>query len=374
MSTEGQRHPTSVLISGGGTAGHVQPGLDIARALVRRGCPADNIHYVGSERGIEARLVPEAGFELTLLPGRGIQRRLTIDNVGAVVGLLRAFVTAFGVLRRVRPDVVVSLGGYASVPCALWAVLMRIPIVVAEQNAVPGLANRLIGRFARVAATSFPDVDLPRATWTGNPVRDEIRAVDRDAGRLAARSRLGVDPSRFMVSVFGGSLGARRINNAVVDALPQWRGDGDLAVRHIIGERDYDSVLEQLAPGDDASAAYRPVRYETDMAGVYAASDVVVCRSGATTVAEVAVTGTPAILVPLPGAPGDHQTANAKALVDCGAAVLVADPDLDGPRLIDEIERLRIDADRRDAMSGAAADFARPDAADAVASIIEAAV
>lgn len=370
MSTEDPEAST-YLISGGGTAGHVQPGLDIARALVRRGCPTERIHYVGSERGIEARLVPEAGFELTLLPGRGIQRRLTVENVGAVIGLIRAFVAAFGVLRRVRPDVVVSLGGYASVPCALGAILMRIPIVVAEQNAVPGLANRLIGRFARVAATSFPDVDLPRAQWTGNPVRDEIRAVDRAGGRRAARRRLDVADDCFLVVVFGGSLGARRINNALIDTLDGWLGTDRVAIRHIIGERDYDSIIERLGATDASAVHYCPVRYESDMASIYEAADVVLCRSGATTVAEVAVTGSPAILVPLPGAPGDHQTANARALVDRGAAVLVPDPELDGARLFGEVERLRLDPDLRDAMGGAAADFARPDAADTVAALIE---
>ncbi|MDH3706827.1 MAG: undecaprenyldiphospho-muramoylpentapeptide beta-N-acetylglucosaminyltransferase [Acidimicrobiia bacterium] len=370
MSSD-DRRPV-VLISGGGTAGHVQPGLDIARALVDRGVPVDHIHYVGSERGIETELVPAAGFELTVLPGRGIQRRLTWANVGAVVGLVRAVLTAFGVLRRIRPDVVVSLGGYASVPCALWAVPSRIPIVVAEQNAVPGLANRLIGRAARVCATSFPDVALPRARWTGNPVRDEIGAVDRDEQRSTARQRLGIDGDRFAVAVFGGSLGARRLNQAVVEALAGWQGDAGLAVRHIIGARDHAEMLEAAAPLiEGALVAYQPVRYETDMASVYAAADLVVCRSGATSVAELAVTGTPAVLVPLPGAPGDHQTANARALVDAGAAVLVPDGELDGERLRYEVDRLRADGEALAAMSGAAGAFARPDAAAVVAELVE---
>ena len=159
------------VIAGGGTAGHTLPGIAIARALVALGHDPATIHFVGSERGSEARLVPAAGFAVTLLPGRGIQRRLTLANVGAVWGLLRALVRAFVLLARHRPKVVVAMGGYASVPCALSAVVLRIPIVVAEQNAVPGLANRLTARFAKAAAVSFPGTALPRAVLTGNPVR-----------------------------------------------------------------------------------------------------------------------------------------------------------------------------------------------------------
>ena len=182
--------PTWALIVGGGTAGHTLPGIAIGRALVARGHDVGTIHFVGSERGSEVRLVPDAGFTLTALPGRGIQRRLTMANVGALVGLARAFGRALSLVRHRRPSVVVALGGYASVACALAAVLFRIPIVVAEQNAVPGAANRLVARFARAAAVSFPGTDLPRAVVTGNPVRPEILAVDRKRDLAPARARL----------------------------------------------------------------------------------------------------------------------------------------------------------------------------------------
>ena len=186
--------PTWALIAGGGTAGHTLPGIAIGRALVVRGHAASSVHFVGSARGSEVRLVPEAGFTLTALPGRGIQRKLTLDNVGAVVGLVRAFGKALGLIHRRRPSVVVALGGYASVACALAAVLYRIPIVVAEQNAVPGAANRVVARFARAAAVSFPGTDLPRAVVTGNPVRPETLAVDRARDRAAARRAISAKP------------------------------------------------------------------------------------------------------------------------------------------------------------------------------------
>ncbi len=366
---------TRVLITGGGTAGHVLPGIAIAKQLQERGYAPDDLHFVGSDRGVERRLVPEAGFPLTVLPGRGIQRKLTPqsirDNAGAILGLLRAFGTAFRLLRSEKPDVVVSLGGYASVPCGLWAGVLRVPIVVAEQNAVPGLANKVIGRFAKACGVSFDGVDLPRAVWTGNPVRDEVLAVDRVAHRSAARAKLDLPDDRFVLAVFGGSLGALRINNALLGAVEHWRGSSDLAIRHVIGNRDFPE-LSQRNPCDASDPLlYQQVEYENDMPALYAAADVVLCRSGATSVAELAVIGIPAVLIPLPGAPGDHQTANAMALVNAGAAVLVPDADLTATRLIDEIEALRSSPKRLAEMATSSGDVARPNAAHRLADLVE---
>lgn len=362
------------VIAGGGTAGHVSPGLAIARALVDAGHGADSIHYVGSERGIEARLVPEAGFALTLLPGRGIQRRLTLDNVGAAWGLVRAFVHAYRLLGRLRPRVVVALGGYASVPAAFAAILRRIPIVVAEQNAVPGLANRVVGRFAKACAVSFAGTALPRSVLTGNPVREEVRTLDRRARRSVARAVYGVDDKQVLVAAFGGSLGARRINDAVLGLAESWRDRGDVAILHVIGERDWDRFAERvaaLAGPVTAGLRYTAVRYEDHMPSLYAAADVAVCRSGASSVAELAVVGLASVLVPLPGAPGDHQTANARALVDAGAAVLVADATLDAARLASILAPLVLDPAALASMSRNAEAVAYRNAAYAVAEIVQ---
>ncbi len=355
------------IIAGGGTAGHVHPGLAIAEALVARGHGRDEIHYVGSERGMERDLVPEAGFPLVLLPGRGIQRRLTLENVGSAWGLGRALVRSMGIVGRLRPRVVVSLGGYASVPCAVAAGLRRVPVVVAEQNAVPGAANRLVARWAKASAISFPGTDLPRAVMTGNPVRPEMLAIDRGAERQAARERLGVGDGRSLVVVYGGSLGARRLNEAAVQAAELWAGRSDLSIRHIVGSRDWDD-LARPATGE---LEYVRVRYEDDMRSVFAAADLVVCRAGASSVVELAAAAVPSILVPLPTAPGDHQTANAMAMVGVDAAVLLADADLSGPRLQGEVDALVGDPGRLEAMSVAASSLARPDAADAVADLAE---
>ncbi|HEX3393509.1 MAG TPA: undecaprenyldiphospho-muramoylpentapeptide beta-N-acetylglucosaminyltransferase [Acidimicrobiales bacterium] len=360
---------TWALIAGGGTAGHVLPGLALARALVGAGHDPGTIHWMGSAVGIEARLVPEAGFGVTLLPGRGVERRLSRASAAAAWGLVRAAATALTDMRRRRPAVVVALGGYASAPGSLAAIVCRVPLVLCEQNAVPGAANRLFGRFARAAAVSFPGTGLPRATLTGNPVRAELLAVDRARDGADARRALGLPADRTVVVSFGGSLGSRRINQAILGALRPWAARHDLAVRHVVGRRDWAMISQAVPPLPPGGLVYQPVEYENRMDLLLAAADVAVCRAGGS-VAELTAVGVPAVLVPLPGAPGDHQTANARHLVDAGAAVMVADAELDGPRLAAEVNALVDDGATLDAMAAAAARAAHRDAAEAVAALV----
>lgn len=368
MSGSSSEAPTWALIAGGGTAGHVLPGIAVARELVERGHDAASIHFVGASRGIEAELVPTAGFDITLLPGRGVQRRLTWDNVGAVLGLTRAAVQAVGLVRRRRPAVVLALGGFASAAVSVAAVLWRVPLVVADQNARAGAANKLVARFAAACAVPFPETDLPRAVVTGNPVREEILAAGADRDRDAARRELDLPLDRILLVAFAGSLGARRLNRAVEGAVTTWSGRDDLAVYHVVGARDWEARPE-LAP---TRLDYRPVRYESRMQLALAAADLVVCRSGGTTVAELAVIGVPSILVPLPIATRDHQTANAGPLVRAGAAVLVPDGELDADRLVDEVDAIVAGGPSRLAtMADAARSLGRPDAARAVADLVE---
>lgn len=360
------------VIAGGGTAGHTLPAVAIARALVKAGHPAASIHFVGSRRGLEARLVPEAGFEITLLPGRGIARRLTLDNVGAVLGLLAACVQALVLLVRRRPRVVVSVGGYASVPCAIGAIVLRIPLVLAESNGVAGAANKLVSRFARAAAVAFPGTGLHREVVTGNPVRPEILAVDRSPdGRRAARAELGIPVDRRLLAVFGGSLGARRLNEATIGLVRAWSDRGDVAVRHAIGARDWPRVAGDLPVPTDGGLLYQPVEYEDRMPLVLAAADLVLGRAGGTTLAELTVLGVPSILVPLPIAPNDHQAVGAKVLADAGAAVFVRDGDLDADRLASTVADLFADPQHLDEMGAAARSLGHPDAAERVADLVE---
>ncbi|MBA2752261.1 MAG: UDP-N-acetylglucosamine--N-acetylmuramyl-(pentapeptide) pyrophosphoryl-undecaprenol N-acetylglucosamine transferase, partial [Actinobacteria bacterium] len=339
----------TLVIAGGGTAGHVLPALAVARALVARGHASGDIQFVGSSRGIEARIVAEAGFPITLLPGRGLARRLTPANFGAVLGLSLAAVRALRLVARWRPSVILSVGGYASVPCTVAAVLLRVPLVLHDQNAVPGLANRLAGRFARASAVSFEATPLPRAVVTGNPVRTEVLAADRSpAGRRAARQALGLASTGLVLAVFGGSLGARRINEAVADLVRTWSPGTELTVYHVVGSRDWGSRdwgSRDWTSRDRAGVAwdgldYRAVEYEERMPLLLAAADVALCRAGGTSVAELAAVGLASVLVPLPSAPGDHQTANAGALVQAGAAVMVPDHELTAERLAAELEPL----------------------------------
>ena len=335
------------IIAGGGTAGHVVPGLAIASELVARGVPPEQVHYVGSARGIETRLVPEAGFPLTVLPGRGIQRRLTLENVRSVFGLLAAIVAGIRLVRRLRPAVVVGLGGYASVPCVIGAVLWRVPIVVAEQNAVPGAANRLAGRFAKACAVSFEGVDLPNAIWTGNPVRPEVRALatpdpDRRAG---ARRALGVPDDHVFFAIFGGSLGARRINHAAADAAPRWSDRVAMTIRHVSGTRDHAAIVERLDLPADAAFTHQLIEYEDDMPTVYAAADFVVCRAGASRSPKWLSPVFPACSSPAGRTrrSPDRQRPRTRRRRCCGAC---RDGELDADRFAAEVDRLVDDPDR----------------------------
>ena len=257
-------------------------------------------------------------------------------------------------------------------PAGVGAILLRIPVVVAEQNAVPGLANTIIGKFAKACAVSYDGTDLPRSVWTGNPVRPEI--LDVAAGvtsRESAREALGIDADRTLVVVFGGSLGARTINNAVVGAVSELAGRGDLEIRHIIGTRDFADVTGRISLGPDAALRYTPVEYEHDMASVYAACDLVICRAGATSCAELSVTGTPSVLIPLPGAPGDHQTANGRALAGPGGAEIIKDADFGPEQFVETVTRLVSDPDTLQTMKRQAKSVGRPDAASAVVDVVE---
>lgn len=367
---------TFACIAAGGTGGHVVPGLAVAHELVARGHDADSIVFVGSERGIETRLVPEAGFALETLPGRGIERKVSLKALLAVIGIIRGVARGVFVVRRLRPRVIVVCGGYASVPCIVGAVLWRVPMVVVARDARAGAADRLAARFAKASAVPFTDTDLPKAVVTGNPVRAEVLAVDRSRDRDAARAALELPDDRVVVGVFTGSLGSRRVNDAVHGLAERWAKRSDVAIRHVIGTRDWDEVQidltrEPLGADPEHGLVYQAVPYEDHIERLLAASDVVVSRAGGATVAELAVTGVPSVLVPLPIATRDHQTFNAEALVRAGAAVRDPDAELDTDRLEHELEPLVGDPARRDRMAEAARTQGHPDAAARVADLVE---
>jgi UDP-N-acetylglucosamine--N-acetylmuramyl-(pentapeptide) pyrophosphoryl-undecaprenol N-acetylglucosamine transferase len=372
------------VIAGGGTGGHIVPSLQIARALVDRGHPAGSIELYGSRRGQEATMWPTLEFPHTLLRGRGVRRSLRPSawwqNAGALLGLAWACLRALGSFLVRRPRVVVIVGGYASFPAGLAAVLTRVPLVSMTTDAVPGAVNGLLGRFAAANAVAFGGTDLPRTHVTGTPVRPELARLERTPeGQAGSRAELGLPPDRRTVACAGGSLGARRVNRAVADMAGSWAGCADRSLYHVTGRRDYEAFAAGTAAGgtagnggDGSGLCYRLVPFEDRMPDLYNAADVCVVRAGAMTVAELLVSGVPAILVPLPGAPRDHQTRNADALVAMGAAVLVPDHECDGRRLGLALDALLSDPDRLRAMSQAARANGHPDAAARVAELVDA--
>ncbi len=362
------------LMAGGGTAGHLQPALAIAEALAERGHDRQSIEFVGSTRGQDRAALEGKGFPVTLLPGRGIVRSARPGDLArnglALAELAAAVALGLGVVLRARPRVVVSVGGYASVPAALAAVVVGVPLVLVNVDAVPGAANRLFGRLARAIAVGWAGTALPRAVVTGIPVRPEIAGLRRGPDeRRRARQELGLPADRPMVAAFGGSLGARRVNGAVTGLMQRWAGRTDRSVYHIVGRRDWEGTAPTTGRGAGIAVVQMP--YQERMETVYAAADVVVCRAGAMTVAELAAAGVPSILVPLPGAPGDHQTANARVLERAGAALVLADAECDGDRLAAMLDCLLDDPGGLDAMGRAAASLGRPDAAAAGARLVE---
>lgn len=372
--TMGTATSPTILITGGGTAGHTNPGIAVAQALVEQGFDRDLIHFVGAARGNEGMLVGEAGFSIDLLPGRGLLRSLRPDallqNVGSAKDLLVGVVKAVTILRRRRPAVVLCLGGYAAAPASLAALVRRTPIVVSEQNARASAVNRLVGRFAKVCALPYPDVDLPHGVLTGNPIRPAVVQAVQGLGPAEARRALGLPEDRAVVAVWSGSLGARRVNNAARALAERWADRADLALYHVVGRRDFADFVDHPHTVTAGRLIYSTVEYEDRMPELLVSADVAICRAGASTTAELAVAGLPSILVPLPGAPRDHQTANTVELATVGGAMVVTDAALDAGGLGPILELLLDDRPRLDAMAAAARSVGRPDAAGRVAQIL----
>jgi UDP-N-acetylglucosamine--N-acetylmuramyl-(pentapeptide) pyrophosphoryl-undecaprenol N-acetylglucosamine transferase len=357
-----------VVIGTGGTAGHIFPALATAERL-RDGIHAD-VLFVGRDQGQEAAIVPAAGFPLETVEALPFVRKLS-------PAMLRAPATALRAARRCRSivrgaDVVLGMGGYVSVPVSLAARWERVPLVLHEQNAVPGLANRVAARWARVVALAFGEAArrLPRRAHTvvtGNPVRERIVGIRERRMELlpAALEAFGLRSERRTVVLFGGSQGALRLNRAAAGACGLLARRRDLQVLLITGPAHEDAVRADL-PGS-GSLEVRVLGFAERMELVYAVADLMVARAGATTVAEISVCGLPALLVPYPHATGRHQEANARALERSGGAAVVADQDLTPQLLAERIEALIDHRERLDAMARASASFGRPHAADDLA-------
>jgi UDP-N-acetylglucosamine--N-acetylmuramyl-(pentapeptide) pyrophosphoryl-undecaprenol N-acetylglucosamine transferase len=360
-----------IVIAGGGTAGHVFPGLSLGRALTNRG---RRVVFVGTAEGPEARLVPEAGFEFHAIPVHPFVRRVSTDALRGPTAAVRAVGRCREIVRG--GAAVVGLGGYASVPAILAAKRERVPVVLQEQNAVAGLANRVLSRLAATVALGFADAGsfFPRrrVVVTGNPVREEILAVrvNREALAAEARSRFDLDPGRSTVLIVGGSQGALHLNQATVGACALLAERGDLQLLLIAGPAHADEMRRAL--GDVSRAlAVRVEGFVDHIDLAYAVADLVVARAGASSIAEIAVCGLPALLVPYPHATAGHQEANARALQRAGGAAVLPDDELSPETLADRIATLIDQRDRRAAMSVRSLAFAAPDATDRLADAVE---
>jgi UDP-N-acetylglucosamine--N-acetylmuramyl-(pentapeptide) pyrophosphoryl-undecaprenol N-acetylglucosamine transferase len=348
-----------VVIAGGGTGGHLYPGIAVARELLAREKDAQ-ISFAGTERGIESRVVPREGFELDVIRSGGLKGKSIADRARGAVLVPLSVVDAWRVVTRRRPALVVGVGGYSSGPVVLVAALRGVPTMLLEQNAVPGLTNRLLAPFVRAAAVTFESTKTffgAKAFVSGNPVRPEFLAT------AGSSSESGVDEhaSIIRVLVFGGSQGAHAINVAMVEAAAELAaGRPGVHLTHQTGERDVEMVRDAYRQAG-IQAIVEPFLY--DMGSRLGQADLIVARAGATTIAEITAAGKPAILVPLPTATDDHQRRNAEALAAKGAAELMPQGEMNGHRLAGRILALAGDPAARARMAGAARAFARPDAA-----------
>jgi UDP-N-acetylglucosamine--N-acetylmuramyl-(pentapeptide) pyrophosphoryl-undecaprenol N-acetylglucosamine transferase len=367
-----------VLIAGGGTGGHLYPGIALARELQRRD-PSTHVSFVGTAQGIEARVVPREKFPLDLIRVAGLKGKGRVERLQGFLLLPIAAIDAWRVVSRQRPDVVVGVGGFASGPVLAVAALRGYPTMLLEQNALPGITNRLLARFVRAAAVNFEAAlsYFPSTGFVaGNPVRPEFfpalgeETYDRFARPFdAVDSASGANVAQGRVLIFGGSQGSHAINLAVVEAASRLAAAGlRLAITHQTGERDLDLVR---AAYERAGLAARVEAFIFQIDGEMKAADAVICRAGATTLAELAASRTPAILVPLPTATDDHQRKNAEVFAHAGAAIVIEERDLKGDALTGALRELMTDPDRRARMSAAAKTLARPDAAERIADRLE---
>ena len=347
-----------LLIAGGGTGGHLYPGIAVARELLAR-MPEAEVTFVGTAHGIEARVLPREGLTLDVIRSAGLKGK----SVGALLRgaalLPLSGLDAWRVISRRRPEVVLGLGGYSSGPVVMLAAVRRIPTMVMEQNAIPGFSNRRLAPLVNAAAVTYEDAVAffgAKAFVSGNPVRSEFFEEAHDE-QISP-------PGAARVLVFGGSQGAHAINMAMVEAAPRLAAAaGGLAITHQTGERDMEMVRDGYRRAG-IQARVEPFLYHMDRE--MRSADVVVSRAGATTLAEVAASGRTAILVPLPTATDDHQRRNAEAFARQGAAIVVAQKDLTGERLAAELLELAQDRQRRQQIAAAARRLARPNAAKTI--------
>lgn len=353
-----------VILSGGGTGGHIYPAITIGREIAS--LTEAEFLYVGTDKGLEANLVPKEGFPFRTLPVQGLRRSLSVQNLVTLGKSMGSVLMAMRIISDFKPDVVIGTGGYVCGPMLLAASLRHIPTLIQEQNVIAGITNKILSRFVDVVAVGYEEAEkafpkAKRVVYTGNPVRPDVLIDTREMGR----QHFNLADDDFAVLIAGGSRGARSINTAMLEVHRHFKDQPHIKLIHVTGQQEYDSVLEQLGckDGQSFSQSSLILPYLHDMPKGLAAADLAVFRAGAVGLAELTVRGIPSILIPYPYAAEDHQTYNARALVSAGAARLIIDRMLTGQDLISEIEYFKTHREELAHMAAAAKGIGRPQAA-----------
>jgi UDP-N-acetylglucosamine--N-acetylmuramyl-(pentapeptide) pyrophosphoryl-undecaprenol N-acetylglucosamine transferase len=328
-----------VLIAGGGTGGHINPGLAIAKYILQQDANAE-ITFVGTEKGLETKLVPREGFKLETITVRGFKRKLSVDTLVAVKELFQSFFEASKLIKRVKPDIVIGTGGYVCGPVLYMAAKKGIPTLIHESNAYPGVTNKILARYVNYVAISFKDSmryfkNSKKIVHTGNPIRQQLLTLDR----TTARSKMDMDTTKPLIVVMGGSRGARKINETTAEMLNKYF-KGQFNIIFSTGEAQFDEISKMVNIDNKYSACLKLVPYIFNVGEVYTASDLMVCRAGAITISELQVMGIPSILIPSPYVTANHQEYNARSLERDGGSVVILEKDLAAEIMFEKINSL----------------------------------
>lgn len=356
-----------VIMTGGGTGGHIYPAIAIADKILEKTNDSE-ILFIGTTHGMEKDIVPRHGYPIEFIPASGFNRKNLLANIKTVNDYVNGKKKASNIIRRFEPDMVIGTGGYVSAPVITAASSFDIPCYIHEANAYPGMSNKMLEKYCDKVFLGFEEAakyfkKQEKTVVTGTPVRSGFFSIDKSE----ARRKLGIPESDFVLLAFGGSLGAARINKAMLTLVEKYNGMEGVRVFFGTGSFYYDVIMQELKDlGIDLSGNISVTEYITDMQYYLSAADLVVSRSGALTCSEINICGKPAILIPSPNVTGDHQTFNAKALADNGGAVLLPETDLTGESLLREVENMRNDRDRLEAMTKKSMERSSRDAADII--------
>lgn len=359
-----------VLIAGGGTGGHVNPGLAIAKYIKKKE-PSAEITFAGTKKGLETKLVPREGFKLETITVRGFKRKLSLDTLVAVKELIQSFFEASRLIKRIKPDIVIGTGGYVCGPVLYVAAKKKIPTLIHESNAFPGVTNRLLARYVNFVAVSFKDSmqyfgHKDKLVLTGNPVRQELLHADRQE----VIKNLDIEPGKPLIVVMGGSRGARRINEAVAEMLNNYY-KGEFNIIFSTGEVQFEEINSSIKISDKYKKMVKVVPYIYDAGKVYAAADLMICRAGAITISELQTMGIPSILIPSPYVTANHQEHNARSLERDGGAVVILENELKADALYKQISMLILNNELLKAMAKGAAKNRAADADEKLYAIIK---